>query len=1556
MLWRDPNLLWLLLGVLGVAVVLIAALRRRGRQLRAFAEADLVARLAPDVAPVRRAWRAALRIAALALLVVALAGPKWGFHWEEVKREGIDLIVAIDTSRSMLATDVKPDRLERAKLAVMDLVQLLKGDRIGLVPFAGTAFLECPLTLDYAAFERSLRSVQVGLIPRGGTALARAIETSLDGFEAHEGRHEALILITDGEDHEGDVDKAAQAAAEHGVEIFTVGIGTEQGELIPVSGGGHGFVKDRKGQVVKSRLNEEVLQKIASTTGGAYVRGLGPALGLDEVFRDHIAKMEKRELKSSLERRYEDRFQIPLAFVLLALVVESLVGDRKPAPGARRRWWRWRRREPARAPRAAVALLVLMPFLVGWFDPPGDRAAEGNRFFDAKKYDQAVQKYGEGLVDAPDSPLLQFNMAAALYKQGKYDEAVKALGKVAAEGDAKWTDRVSYNLGNAYYRLGSNAETSDPQSAIASYEQALAAYKRSMAANPGDSDAKFNHEFVAEKLDELKKRLEEQKKKKEQEQNRSRINSRTRARISRSRISRSRIRSSRSRISSRRKISRTSNRSRISRIRSGSTAATAGRAAEPGARAATRAAAGCGCPAAGRAARPGGGPAAGRHRSHFRRRAEDGATAGGAGGARHGSRRGARPGGRPAAGGRGRRWRAGRGLVVRGRTFEGSAVPLSPQGFPLRFRQRFTRPIAARRRALLALAACVTACVALSLAGPAAAADISLVASVEPNPLTVGDSAVLTLEFSGSQDVPVPDLGNLDGLSAQYLGPSTQVSIVNGQVSASVSHRFRLVAQRAGQFRLGPFRVEYQGKTYTSNPVPLRVLTQAQASTAGGNLPRPSGVDQLRLAVVPQKTQAYVGERVPIQIKLYVGNVRVDDLQFPEMNSDAIVLDKLQQPARQNEILQGRRWQTLRFDTEMTALKPGEIDIPATMAMSVLVNRRGRGDPLFDQFFGQTERRQVQVRADPVHLTVRPLPEAGRPASFSGAVGQFDFTLSAKPTQVAVGDPVTVEMRVSGKGNLSGVEAPALPAGDRFRAYDPTHDKDKDAPDRRVFEQVVIPRRVDVKQLPPVSFSFFDPEAGAYRTITRGPIALDVKPAAAEAAPHVFASERPAEPAAAPAPVGRDIVYIKDVAGSLSPRGASFFERPWFFVLQLVPMAVFCALLFFVRRRERFAADPSLLRFRNAGREVRRSLAAIRARSSDPQQFYDGLAGAVSAYLAAKLGLPPGAVERERVLACLSRNGTSADLPQKVDEFFRIVEHIRYAPSGSAEEERERALQLARGIVDRLERSRSAAGRLAAGLMIVLLLSSSVVARAGGGPEAGSTARPDPHTGFFRGNTAYAEGRYGDAARAYEGVLEHGVESGPLHFNLGNAYFKSGRIGLAIAEYERARRLLPRDPDVRANLDYAEEVAKVPVDERPMWQRLAFPLALRMSAAELAVLATALWFALWIALAARLVLPRLGVALRRGCWVAGVLWAVVAVSLLFRFAELELRREVVVTRAGETAVRFEPAESGTEHFPVTEGTLLEVTERRDEWLQVRRGDGRRGWIPSQAVTPLRAPS
>jgi Ca-activated chloride channel family protein len=337
MVWRDGMALAALGLVPLVALFLAWALRERERALATFVEAALLPTVVPDLDRRRRRLRAGLATAAVAALALALGGPMWGFHWEEVRREGVDLVVALDTSKSMLATDVAPNRLARAKLAVQDLLAELGGDRIGLVAFAGSAFVQCPLTLDRDAFRESLDAVDVGLIPRGGTSLTAALDTGLEAFEGHQSNHQALVLITDGEDHEGTLEDAIKRAAERGVKVFTVGIGTPDGELIPAEGGG--FLKDRKGQVVKSRLGEDTLKKIAVDTGGVYLHAAGADLGLAGLYRDHVATMEKRELASTLERRYEHRYQIPLALALGLVVVEAMLGDRR-VERARARWRR----------------------------------------------------------------------------------------------------------------------------------------------------------------------------------------------------------------------------------------------------------------------------------------------------------------------------------------------------------------------------------------------------------------------------------------------------------------------------------------------------------------------------------------------------------------------------------------------------------------------------------------------------------------------------------------------------------------------------------------------------------------------------------------------------------------------------------------------------------------------------------------------------------------------------------------------------------------------------------------------------------------------------------------------------------------------------------------------------------------------------------------------------------------------------------------------------------------------------------------------------------------
>jgi Ca-activated chloride channel family protein len=501
-LWRDP---WSLLGlvlVLGLALFYVWARRQRARALAEFVAAVLQPIVTPDVDPRRRTLRAALLVTAAALMVLALAGPMWGFRWEQVRRQGIDLVIALDTSRSMLATDVKPDRLARAKLAVRDLVDEARGDRLALVPFAGTAFLQCPLTLDTGAFLQSLDAVEVGIIPRGGTALAAAIDTSLDAFEGREASHQAIVLITDGESHEGDLDAAIGRAKERGVRIFTVGIGTPEGELIPGEKGG--FFKDRKGQVVKSRLDRDTLERIAVDTGGVYLQAAGAGLGLSELYRDHIATLDKRELESTLERRFELRYQLPLGLAFLLLVMEPLLGER----GSRSAWRRW---------RGAAAAVVLASLSVGWLDPHAS-AREGNRLYDAGKYDEAVDRYHQALVDDPDSPRLHFNLGDARYKSGKYDDALASFSGVSTRDDSARTARVAYNVGNTKFRQGEATEAGDPQKTLALWTEALVAYRRALGADPDDADAKFNHELVERKIAALRKKLAEQQDKQKQQQ------------------------------------------------------------------------------------------------------------------------------------------------------------------------------------------------------------------------------------------------------------------------------------------------------------------------------------------------------------------------------------------------------------------------------------------------------------------------------------------------------------------------------------------------------------------------------------------------------------------------------------------------------------------------------------------------------------------------------------------------------------------------------------------------------------------------------------------------------------------------------------------------------------------------------------------------------------------------------------------------------------------------------------------------------------------------------
>lgn len=328
----NPTMLWLLALVPVLVLFLVWAFRARRRALERFAAQPVAGRLADSVRPVARRWKAVLLVAVVLFGVLALASPRWGFEWREVKRKGVDVFVLLDVSKSMLTEDVKPNRLAQAKFAVQDLTEKLKGDRVGLVAFAGTAFVQCPLTADYEAFRLTLKDADPRIIPLGGTAIGAAIQTALKGFGEKEGRDRAIVLITDGEATEGDTVEAAEEAAQAGVKIYAIGVGTADGELIPVREDGNKsleFVKDEEGKTVKSRLDEETLKQLAVLTQGMYVRSAAGDFGMDTVYDKGISQLQGKEYDAKLQRRSLERFQWPLGFAIALLVVEMFVTDRK---------------------------------------------------------------------------------------------------------------------------------------------------------------------------------------------------------------------------------------------------------------------------------------------------------------------------------------------------------------------------------------------------------------------------------------------------------------------------------------------------------------------------------------------------------------------------------------------------------------------------------------------------------------------------------------------------------------------------------------------------------------------------------------------------------------------------------------------------------------------------------------------------------------------------------------------------------------------------------------------------------------------------------------------------------------------------------------------------------------------------------------------------------------------------------------------------------------------------------------------------------------------------
>jgi Ca-activated chloride channel family protein len=512
MRFENQNLLWLLLVLPpALAAFLWWALRQRQKLLTQFIQARLLPALTVGISPTRQKIRAACLFFAVALLIVTLARPQWGFTLEEVKQRGLDIVVAIDTSKSMLATDIAPNRLARAKLAAFDLMQQAKSDRLGLVAFAGNAFLQCPLTSDETAFRQSVDALDVNIIPQGGTAIAEAIRTALTAFKEG-GNYKVLVLLTDGEDNDEGALDAAEAAAKEGLKIFTIGIGTEKGELLRVTdgNGNSDYIRDEQNHVVMSHLNVKLLQQIAGATEGGFYLPLSGAKTMDTLYERGLAPLPKSEHGEKTLRRYREQFYWPLAVAILLLLVEILLPERKrlaSVAGVRSSGFSRSGPPEGGTPNTtmrvtAVLILLMLPGIA--FGSP----TSALRDYESKKFTEAQNEYERlAATNKTDDARLVFNAGAAAYRATNYDAASKLFTAALTTPDIKLQQAAYFNLGNTQFRLGQMAKDLDGMQQ--SWETAIKAYEHAVALDRNDRDASYNLALVKSDVEELKQLRED---------------------------------------------------------------------------------------------------------------------------------------------------------------------------------------------------------------------------------------------------------------------------------------------------------------------------------------------------------------------------------------------------------------------------------------------------------------------------------------------------------------------------------------------------------------------------------------------------------------------------------------------------------------------------------------------------------------------------------------------------------------------------------------------------------------------------------------------------------------------------------------------------------------------------------------------------------------------------------------------------------------------------------------------------------------------------------------
>jgi len=535
--------------------------------------------------------------------------------------------------------------------------------------------------------------------------------------------------------------------------------------------------------------------------------------------------------------------------------------------------------------------------------------------------------------------------------------------------------------------------------------------------------------------------------------------------------------------------------------------------------------------------------------------------------------------------------------------------------------------------------------------------------TLDRNVVPVGETVTLSMVFEGAAPAGAPPLPLLPNLrSAGGVSQSTELSFVNGQQTSRQTFTYALITTQVGDVVIPAIQVQAGGRTLISQPVSLKVVP-ANARAAN---PDAALTNQAFIRLLLSKTDVYVGEPFPIEIHLYVQ--AGEGLQMPQITAAGFSLSQIPQPAQTRTVVNGIPYTLLVFKLTATAARTGDLTFgPVQESLTLLIPIPGQRS-----FFGpQYQRRPVTLSSDAVAMRVLPLPAQNVPEDFNGAIGNYQLSVTAGPTNVGVGDPITVRVQISGRGPIEGLTLPPQPQWRDFNTYPPTAKTETSDPlglaGTKKFEQVIIPLNHEIKALPPLRFSFFDPSARSYRTLTGPAVPLTVRPSGVAAAP--LPNLTNTGPGASPPPVD-DILHIKprlELSGAAAPLLVS---RPWFLLLQGVPALVWLALLAWRKRGESLANNPRLRRQREVAQRVRDGLKELRAHAAAQQSdsFFATLFRLLQEQLGERLDLPASAITEAVIDDKLRERGLADDTLRSLHELFQTCNLARYAPVQSGQE------------------------------------------------------------------------------------------------------------------------------------------------------------------------------------------------------------------------------------------------------------------------------------------------